>query len=135
VWVAERLRGTSVFTFSGNPMPASVTAENTTTPATLGVAQNLTTFAGPTGGGCFVLKVDTVNVANGETLTLTLQSRARVSTDTRTEYQSTFAHIQSDPIKSSPMIIVPFDAEVIATIRQDGGVLRAFPWSLIRVDA
>lgn len=115
-------------------MPASVAAENTTTP-TLATDTTLTTTAGPTGGGCYVLHVDAVNLVNGETLTLTLRTRARVSTTTRTAYVGIYPNVQSDPIKISPLIPVPASSELVAIIRQDGGTARAFPWSLIRIDA
>lgn len=115
-------------------MPASVVSENTTTP-TLGVDATLVTQAGPTGGGVYCLHLDAVNLANGETLTLTLRTRARPSGATRTLYQTAVTHVQSDPIKQSPVIAVPAGSELVAVLRQDGGTARAFPWALIRIDA
>ena len=115
-------------------MPASVAAENTTTP-TLGVDATLVTQAGPSGGGVYCLHVDAANLVNGETLTLTLRTRARPGGTTRTLYQAAFAHVQADPIKQSPVVAVPASSELVAILRQDGGTARAFPWALIRLDA
>jgi hypothetical protein len=115
-------------------MPASIASENTTTP-TLATDTTLVTQAGPTGGGCYVLHVDAVNLANGETLTLTLRTRARPGGTTRTAFSAPYQHTQSDPVKISPLIAVPSGSELIAVLRQDGGTARAFPWALIRIDA
>lgn len=115
-------------------MPASVASENTTTP-TLATDTTLVTQAGPTGGGCYILHVDASALVNGETLTLTLQTRARPTGTTRTAFSSTYSHTQADPIKVSPLIPVPVSSSLVAILRQDGGTARAFPWALIRVDA
>ena len=114
-------------------MPASVAAENTTTP-TINIDSTLVTQAGPTGGGVYLLHVDAINLLNGETLILTLSTRARVSTTTRIAFQAAYTHTQHDYIKISPLIAVPAGSELIVTLRQEGGTARAFPWALIRVD-
>ena len=115
-------------------MPASIAAENTATP-TLATDTTLVTQAGPIGGGCYILHVNAVNLLNGETLTLTLRTKARPTGTTQTAFVGTYSHIQSDPLKISPLIAVPVGSELVVILRQDGGTARAFNWSLIRIDA
>lgn len=114
-------------------MPVSVAAQNTTTP-TLATDTTLVTQSAPTGGGCYILHVDAVDLANGETLTLTLRTRARPGGTTRTAFVGCYSHAQSDPIKVSPLVAIPELSEVVAVLRQDNGTARAFPWALLRVD-
>lgn len=115
-------------------MPVSIAAQGTTTP-TLGTASTLATITPPTGGGVYLLQVDAANLANGETLTLVLRTRARPSGTTRDAYTATWAHVQSDPIKPSPVVAVPAGSELVATLRQNGGTARAFDWAVLRIDA
>lgn len=115
-------------------MPVSVAAEGTSTP-TLGTASTLATITPPTGGAVYVLHVDAANLANGETLTLVLRTRARPSGTTRDAYTGTYQHTQSDPVKPSPAVFVPPGSQLVATLRQDGGTARAFDWAVLRIDA
>lgn len=114
-------------------MPVSIAASGSQT-ATLDTDHTLATQAGPTGGAVYQLRVDAVNLANGERLILTLRSRARAADTTRQLYHATFEHAQASPIKDSPMVAVEVGNELVAVLRQEGGTGRAFPWALRRVD-
>lgn len=114
-------------------MPVSVAASGSQT-ATLTTEHTLVTQAGPTGGAVYQLRVDSANLANGETLTLALRTRARSGDTTRTIYTAVFTNVQGDPIKDSPAIAVPVSNETMVTLKQDGGTGRAFPWALMRLD-
>lgn len=116
-------------------MPASIAASGSQT-ATLATNHTLVTQAGPAGGGIYQLRVDAAALVNGETLSLTVSTRARSVDVTRQVYPSAvFAHAQADPIKDSPAIAVPSGCELVAVLRQEGGTGRAFPWALYRLDA
>lgn len=118
-------------------MPVSVAASGTQT-ATLATDHTLTTTNPPSGGAVYQLRVDSNAMAAGETLTLTLQTRALNTGTTRTLYQAVYANAQGEPIKDSPAVGVQYDAttnsEIKAILRQDGGTGRAYPWALLRLD-
>ncbi|MGH2359054.1 MAG: hypothetical protein ACRDGM_00705 [bacterium] len=110
-------------------MAISSAASGTQT-ATLGVEHTLATI---TTAGTYVLNVDAANLVNAETLTLRLKSKTLSGGTLRLTYENKFRHIQGQPsIFSVP---VPTLIEVVATLQQDGGTGRAFPWNLIRIDA
>jgi hypothetical protein len=114
-------------------MPVSVASSGSQT-ATLATDHTVATLSAPANGGVYLWRVDTANLVNGETLILTLKTRARAADTTRQVYQGVFAHIQSDPIKDSPAIAIENGNELVAILRQEGGTGRAFPWSLKRLD-
>ena len=102
--------------------------------ATLATDHTLATATGTSGPlQGFMLRVDTANLANGETLTLTLSTKARSSDTTRVIYKSVFSHVQSEPIKDSPIVLIQESNEVKAVLRQEGGSGRAYPWVLFQV--
>lgn len=94
--------------------------------ATLGVEHTLATI---TSAGVFALVVDLGTLADGETCTIRLKTRARSGDTTRLFDEAEFRNAQARPIKIS--YPVPSMHEVIATLRQDGGTGRTFPWNLI----
>jgi hypothetical protein len=110
-------------------MAISSAASGTQT-ATLGVEHTLATV---TTAGTYVLNVDAAALVNAETLTLKLKTKTLSGGTQRIAYECKFRHILGLPsIFSVP---VPTLIEIVATLQQDGGTGRSFPWNLIRIDA
>ena len=114
-------------------MPVSIANSGSQT-ATLNTDHTLATATAPTGGALYQLRVDTNALATNETLTLTLSTRARVADTTRVLYRAVFTGAGEEAIKDSPCVAVPAGSEVVATLRQEGGTGRAFPWAVYRLD-
>lgn len=91
------------------------------------------TLATITVAGTYVLNVDAAALANGETLTLRLRTRTLAAGTSRIAYEAVFRHVLGEPALFS--VPVPALIEVVATLRQDGGTGRSYPWNLIRIDA
>lgn len=108
-------------------MALTVAASGTQT-ATLTTEHTLATVTDP---GVYALNVDTANLANGETLTLRLKVKTLSGGTSRQGYEAIFKHAQSEPSKFS--VGVPVAVELVATLQQDGGTGRAFPWSLMKL--
>ena len=109
-------------------MALAVVASGTQT-ATLTTEHSL---AVSTTGKTYVLCVDTAALVNGETLTLRLKTKILSAGTQRLAYEGIFLHVQAEPAKYS--VPVPANIEIEATLRQDGGTGRAFPWSLLSID-
>jgi hypothetical protein len=108
---------------------ALAVANSGTQTATLTTEHTLDTL---TSGKTYVLVVDTANLVNGETLTLRIYTKVLSGGTSRVAYDAVYIHAQSDPIKYS--VPVPANIEFLATLRQDGGTGRAFPWSILSLD-
>jgi len=78
--------------------------------------------------GVYVMVVDAANLANGETLILTIQRKARSGDTIRTAYTAVFQHALGSPLLLSPPVPCPVGADFI--LRQEGGTGRAYPWSI-----
>lgn len=107
-------------------MPAII-GSGTLTPGTLGVEQNFA--AADTTNKVYVLVVDTVNLANGETVEFRLYTIALAAGAERVAYRVAYQHAQGEPMKYSPP--VPADISFRATITQTGGTLRSYPWKIV----
>jgi hypothetical protein len=112
-------------------MPSQVQS-NSTTPAALATDHQLGTDI--TTAGIYVLEIDTDNLVAGETLLLIFKSKVRSS--------SGFKELERLPVASGDQAIPlvkfgPF--EIIHGgqffIRQEGGTLRAFEWSMRNLTA
>ena len=86
-------------------------------------------LAQPTTNGTYVLKVDTVNMVNGDLLEIRVYDKVD-GTNYRQEWKGTYQHIQINNSKPSPPIIVT--TQMKATLKQVAGTGRDFPWSLRR---
>lgn len=96
--------------------------------ATLTTEHTLSTV---TAAGAFCLAVDVANLALGETLTLRIYGKAR-STDTeRLLKEMSIAHAQLEDLVISPVYVSPHHFK--ATLEQNGGTGRAFPWAIYAV--
>ncbi len=109
-------------------MAIAVVASGTQT-ATLTTEHTLDT---DTTGKTYVLVVDTALLVNDETLTLKLYTKVLSGGTERLAYVANFKHIQSEPAKYS--VPVPANISLKATLEQNGGTGRAFPWSLLSLD-
>lgn len=109
-------------------MAIAVVASGTQT-ATLTTEHTLATS---TTGKTYVLAVDTANLVNGETVELKLYTIVLAAGAERLAYYATFTHLQGEPIKYS--VPVPANVSIKATLEQNGGTGRAFPWSLLSID-
>lgn len=81
--------------------------------------------------GVYIWAVDMANVANGDVVQLEIRTKVYSGATSRLAYTATFAHAQSEPIKYS--IPVPVDTEIVCSIEQSAGTVRAFPWNLLKM--
>jgi hypothetical protein len=110
----------SLAVHSEGSQTATLTTEHTLATITTGLPKTL------------VLGVDAGALADGETLTLRIYSILRSGGTERLDQEAVFVHQQGVPIKRS--IPVPADVSFKATLRQDGGTGRAFPWKIWSLD-
>jgi hypothetical protein len=90
------------------------------------------TLATDTANHTYVLAVDTALLVNGETLELRLYTICLAAGTERLAYYATYQNGQGEPMKYSPP--VPANISFKATLEQNGGTGRAFPWSLLALD-
>ncbi|GAB1345021.1 hypothetical protein [Gemmatimonas sp.] len=114
-------------------MPASIATSGSQT-ATLNTDHTLVTQTAPTGGAIYQLRARLNELVSGEQLTLRLQVDGESGGTLEDLYSGTFAHVQGEPYKDSPAVVVPAGARVRAILRQEGGTGRAFTWWLYRLD-
>jgi hypothetical protein len=102
--------------------------------ATLDTDHTLITKSAPSSGGTFQLVVDAANLANGEELVLTLETKARAADTRRRVWRDRVADVLDTPILASPYVSIESGNELVCVLRQEGGSGRVFPWALKRVD-
>jgi hypothetical protein len=105
---------------------AEVTGGDTGT-VTLDTPVTLTT---QTTAGTYVLGVDFTNHAATDITELTIKVKLRSASSSKIAYQRTFSGIQSEIIRFSIPVPVPF--EIICTLEQTDGAAKSFEWSLYR---
>jgi hypothetical protein len=103
--------------------------DSDTQTATLTTEHTLVT---DTTGKTYVLCVDTAALVNGETLELRIYTKTLSGGTERLAYMATYVNVQQEPIKYS--VPVPADISFKATLEQNGGTGRAFPWSVLSLD-
>ena len=104
-------------------MPTLITDGSVTTD---GTEQTLAT---DTSNKVFVLVIDTVNMANNDTIEIKLKTIVRSAGTERIAYYVMYANVQGEPIKYS--IPVPANISFKATIKRLTGTDRAYPWALL----
>ena len=104
-------------------------ASGTYTPAALDTEYNLNTAITTT--KTLIFEVDTVNLANGETVTFQVKVTVLAAGANRVAYQAIYKHVQAEPIKVS--IPIPSDVSYQITIKQSGGTARAYPWKIFSI--
>jgi hypothetical protein len=82
----------------------------------------------------FVLEVDTAAMVAGDVLELRCYGILLAGGTEHLVFEGTFAHAQSEPIKTS----IPFPSPgqtngFRATLKQTAGTGRSFPWSVVSV--
>ena len=110
-------------------MAVSQTNSGTQT-ATLATEHTLATV---TTAGTYVLRVDANALAAGETLVLRMNAEALSGGTRRIVQEAVFAGPLAEPIIDSIPIAIAHG--VAFTLTQTGGTGRAFPWSVLRLDA
>jgi hypothetical protein len=108
-------------------MSVTLKASGTQT-ATLDTEHTLTTI---TDAGVYVLKVDTANLANGETLRLRIYTKCLSDGTERLAYEAIYKHAQGVPMKYS--VPVAENISFRATLLQSGGTGRNYPWAILQV--
>lgn len=107
---------------------ATTTASGTQT-ATLTTEHSLTTT---TTAGVFVLSVNLTNLLNGETVRIRVKTKTLTGDTAEPIWDVTYTNNQgATPIVQTPPLLSMFSYE--ATLRQDGGTGRNFPWSVVQV--
>lgn len=94
--------------------------------ATIGTRHSL---SAPTGMGVYTLLVDTVNMASGDTLEISLDTKVD-GTTLRTVYATTYTDAQTtEPAKIMMPVNTGYGCSVF--IKQTAGTGRSFPWMLL----
>lgn len=102
------------------PNPAS---GNTTTDGTE------QTLASGTPAGTYVLRIDTTNMVDGDTIELRAYGKANGSATEHQCYFASFSNTQTDALKLSPPI--PAVEDIKLTLKRTAGTDRAYQWSVV----
>lgn len=106
----------------GPPISVASGSQN----ATLTTVHTLATLTTP---GTYICDVDTAAMTWGEVLTLVAKVKARAGDASTVFASAIYKHVQAVPHKLS--LPVPVAAEVVFTLRQDGGTGRAYPFNIL----
>ena len=71
------------------------------------------------------------NMASVDVVQLEIRTKVYPGATSRAAYRATYAYAQSEPIKYS--IPVPVDTEIVCSIEQSAGTVKAFPWNLLKM--
>ena len=94
--------------------------------AVIGTEHTLATL---TTAKTFVVTVDTINMAAGDTVELRVYSTVLVAGTSRVVYYGAYQHAQGSPIKVSVPVVS--HTEWHATLKQTAGTGRVFPWNVL----
>lgn len=84
-------------------------------------------LASPTVNATYVLHVDTVNMANGDSLELRVYDKVD-GANYRQMWKGTFSNVQTNAAKASPFVVITTQGKF--TLKQLTGTGRSYPWSL-----
>ena len=106
-------------------MPTSIASGTKTAD---GTEQDLAT---DTSNKSYVLKVDTANMVDGETVELRIYAICLTAGTERLAYMATYVNAQAEPMKYS--MPVPEDISIRCTLKQTAYVTsyKGFPWKLL----
>lgn len=108
-------------------MTWTVEASGTQT-ATIGTEHTLHTSAA---AKTLVLRVDAVNMADGDRVELRIYSKVLSGSTLAVAYLATFMHVQAQPVKISlPIVAAGHASGTQFTLKQTAGTGRAFAWSV-----
>lgn len=82
-------------------------------------------------GGVYLLRVNCVNMVDGDVVELRAYTKASGSDSEAVCYLASFANTQSDVIKLS--IPVATAEDIKFTLKQTAGTGRAFPWGVLNL--
>jgi hypothetical protein len=106
-------------------MPSN--AQTGTQTATISTRHQLGTTVST--AGVYVLKVDTGNMANGDALTLEVESKSISGGTRRVSQRLYFANAQAAPVKE--LVPEPEVVELAVYLTQTAGTGRAFDWAIV----
>lgn len=89
-----------------------------------------TLVAGATTNATYVLKVDTINMVNGDILELRVLTKTLTGSTLHQCWKMACAHVQINPVVISPPVASDFS--ISCTLTQLAGTGRAYAWSLLR---
>ena len=107
-------------------MSWTVSASGTDT-AVVGTEQ---TLGSDTTNGTYVLVVDLVNMALGDTTELRVYTKVLSTGALDLMWKGTFGNVQITPVVQSPF--VPSDVDVSVSLKQIAGTARTYDWKLLR---
>jgi hypothetical protein len=90
-------------------------------------------LAAITESNVYVLEVDTANLVNGERVLLRIYVKTLSGGTERLDQEATYVNAQTITIKRS--LPVPANISFRATLRQDGGTGRDFPWKVLALES
>jgi hypothetical protein len=105
-------------------MPTELTGGTQT--AVVGTDHTLVT---DTTNKTYVLFVDTVNMAKGDIVEITIFTKGRTGNASQRAYLASFQNAQSSPNKYSQPI--PANVEIVCKLKQTAGTARNFIWALL----
>jgi hypothetical protein len=106
----------------------SLTVASSGTTATDGTLQTLAT---ETTAGVYSVEFNLVNIANGDIIELTVQTKTLTGSSYGTVFHAVYGHAQAEVIKVSPPITVPFGIKVLMKLTD--GTNRDIYWSVNRL--
>jgi hypothetical protein len=109
-------------------MAVTNAANGTTAALTLSTPATLTTQTTP---GVYVLTISLANMASGDTVTVTAQTKVLSGSTARVLMTTTFTGAQTVPAQQSLPVVA--EHEVAYIIEQTAGTGRAFAWSVASV--
>lgn len=110
-------------------MAVTVQADNSTTPGTLGVEEDLHSNTTP---GIYQFMVDLNNLAAGEVVEFRIYTICRSGGTSRLAFRATYGPVPPETkIVVSPAIAGYYQWRV--SIEQTGGTLRSFPWAVLKL--
>lgn len=104
---------------------ANTVAASGTQTATVNTEHTLST---QTTAATMVLKVDTANMVNGDTLELRIKGTVLSGGTDRVVYYGIFQNVQAEPLKIS--VPYPITQNAVFTLKQTAGTSRDFPWAV-----
>lgn len=106
----------------------AVTVADSGTDATDGTLQTLAT---ETTNGVYQAVVDLSNIANGDIIELTVQTKTLTGSSYATVFHAVYGHAMAEPVKCTPPITVPFGIKLL--MKLTNGTNRNIDWSLNRL--
>lgn len=100
---------------------------------TVGSAVTATTLTPPSGGGVYVLSVDTSVLAAGEALDVALSANLLTGGSSHTLESVLFTAGSSEVVRDSYPVPLSDAQTLVVSLKQIGGTARTVPWCLLRV--